>query len=173
MYICKWYLIKEIILFFYENTGCTTTKRTKEIEISQLVHTVEYHAISQMKASEFHFMMIWLTLLKKYFILGEKSIFCCCQKQQKVLSPLQCCLKKRRNISVLSIRLLLKMINSKSSSPLERFFKELLSKCCHKVDFFYLRVLLSLSHLQFSCFSQCFFIIGSPNLYSLWGFVER
>ena len=89
-----------------------------------------------MKASEFHFMMIWLTLLKKYFILGEKSIFCCCQKQQKVLSPLQCCLKKRRNISVLSIRLLLKMINSKSSSPLERFFKELLSKCCHKVDFF-------------------------------------
>ena len=81
-------------------------------------------------------MMIWLTLLKKYFILGEKSIFCCCQKQQKVLSPLQCCLKKRRNISVLSIRLLLKMINSKSSSPLERFFKELLSKCCHKVDFF-------------------------------------
>ena len=81
-------------------------------------------------------MLIWLTLLKKYFILGEKSIFCCCQKQQKVLSPLQCCLKKRRNISVLSIRLLLKMINSKSSSPLERFFKELLSKCCHKVDFF-------------------------------------
>ena len=28
------------------------------------------------------------------------------------------------------------MINSKSSSPLERFFKELLSECCHKVDLF-------------------------------------